>query len=470
MSNYYEYREVKVMIARELMKLERWKVYDYHEDESDLMTDYFCPASWGGLAEKNGYLLCVDIHGEQQQQEIRKYNTSNFYDKSIEEKIQKLENMTVQRGASEGEEKTARASIEKLQKKAEQERENSNKYSVIGLKPGHMGNPPKCNWHIEKDGVVLAKGNGILKYNSISNYFEYPQYKETLELFKKDKSAYAKKYTQDLILNEYYKTEEEAKKCTESHIKTLEEDLKLVNKFNNFINKLDTTCGCLVGEGDIVEYEKIMVTEYKKELKIVETTEGSIKEGQLFILKNSFNYNCYKGLVYRIHETEHNGRKFYHAYKLNKKHNKECTGTASSNNKWCGFGENFMKWIKEGAISWCELQEIQVPYEVEKVVKKTIKTEKKIKSDNKEEIVKELQKNINQIEYEIEKSEHTKTHEVLWLVRIKNTLNKEEFAELKQIFATIKGYYSSFTHSFIFKDNPTEKIHKIMKEQEKDNK
>ena len=35
MSTYYDYREVGVMIAHKLMKMEGWKVYGYHADQSD---------------------------------------------------------------------------------------------------------------------------------------------------------------------------------------------------------------------------------------------------------------------------------------------------------------------------------------------------------------------------------------------------------------------------------------------------
>jgi hypothetical protein len=61
MSTYYEYREVGVMIAHKLMSMEGWKVYGYHADESDSMTDYYSPAYWNGIAEKNGYVLCVNV-------------------------------------------------------------------------------------------------------------------------------------------------------------------------------------------------------------------------------------------------------------------------------------------------------------------------------------------------------------------------------------------------------------------------
>ena len=83
MSNYYDYREVKVMIAHKLMAMDGWKVYGYKEDRSDSMTDYYDPANWNGVAEKNGYVLCVDVYGAAQPEEIRKYNYDVFSNENI---------------------------------------------------------------------------------------------------------------------------------------------------------------------------------------------------------------------------------------------------------------------------------------------------------------------------------------------------------------------------------------------------
>lgn len=119
MSNYYGYRDVKVMIAHKLMKMDGWQVYGYHADESDSMIEYYNPASWGGVAEKNGYILCVKVFGETKQEEIRKYNHDAFkYDCTITDKIQKLEQMTVERGASEQEEISAKMMIKRLHKRS----------------------------------------------------------------------------------------------------------------------------------------------------------------------------------------------------------------------------------------------------------------------------------------------------------------------------------------------------------------
>lgn len=468
MSNYYDYREVKVMIAHKLMAIEGWKVYGYKEDRSDSMTDYWDPANWDGIAEKNGYILCVDVYGAAEPQEIRKYNYSGFtYDRSIAEKIKKLEAMTVERGASEAEEVSAKLSIERLQKKAEEATENANKYIVVGTVPGHMAHPPKMNWHIEKDGIIIAKGNGILKFAHIWKYYNYNRDMEWLNEYKKDKKSYADKYTQDLVNRGYYNSEEDARRNTERHLEDLEEDIKLMDKFETFINKLDTTCGGLLGEGDGVIYEKITVTEYKKENKVVEDKNGSVKEGQLFILKSNFNYGCYKGLVYRIHETERNGQKHYHAYKLNRKLTKECTGNAIRNNYWffgSGDSECLTKWIEKGSIAWCHIEEVKTPYEVEKVVKKTIKAEKKNTTSTTTETAQSEETDINAYTYEVSEGTDTRTGEKIFLVKIVEKLSREEYITVNKYIKSLGGYYSKFKHAFLFKENPSEKLNTTITE------
>lgn len=468
MSNYYDYREVKVMIAHKLMAMEGWKVYGYKEDQSDSMTDYYDPDNWDGVAEKNGYILCVDVYGATKPQEIRKYNYSGFtYDHSIAEKIKKLEAMTVERGASEAEEASAKSSIERLQKKAEEATENAGKYIVVGTIPGHMAHPPKMNWHIEKDGVIIAKGNGILKFAHIWKYYSYCRDMEWLNEYKQDKKAYADKHTKDLINRGYYDTEEGARKSTERHIEDLEEDIKLIDKFEAFINKIDTTCGGLLGEGDGIIYEKITVTEYKKENKVVEDIAGSIKEGQLFILKSNFNYGCYKGLVYRIHETEGNGQKHYHAYKLNGKLTKECIGNASRNNYWfvgSGNSECLTKWIDKGSIAWCHIEEVKTPYEVEKVVKKTIKAEKKNDTSTTTETSQTEEASVNAYTYEVSEDTDTRTGEKIYLVKIAEKLSHEEYITVNKYIKSLGGYYSKFKHAFLFKENPAEKLNATIAE------
>ena len=472
MSNYYDYREVKVMIAHKLMSMDGWKVYGYTPDQSDSMTDYWSPAHWDGIAEKNGYILCVNVYGASEPQEIRKYNYSGFtYDRSIAEKIKKLEAMTVERGASEAEEASAKLSIERLQKKAEEAAENREKYIVVGMIPGHMAHPPKMNWHIEKDGVIIAKGNGILKFSSLWKYYDYDRSMEPVREYKKDKNAFAKKHTQDILWRGYYKNEDEAQKSTERYIEGLEKDIKLIDKFEAFINKIDTNCGGLLGEGDGIIYEKVTVTEYKKENKIVEDATGSIKEGQLFILKSNFNYGCYKGLVYRIHETEYNGNITYYAYKLNGKLTKECTGNSSRNNYWfvgSGDSEFLIKWIEKGAIAWCHIEEVKTPYEVEKVVKRKVKAEKKNTASTAAETAQTEETNVNSYTYEISEDTDTRTGEKIFLVRVAEKLSREEYKTVNKYIKSLGGYYSRFKRAFLFRENPIEKLNGTVTEIEKE--
>lgn len=469
MSTYYEYKDVKVMIAHKLMNVEGWKVYGYSPNESDSMTDYYSPAHWGGIAEKNGYILCVDVCGAREPEEIRKYNYSGFsYDNKIMEKIAKLETMTVERGASEQEEASAKTSIERLQKKAETATENNNKYTVIGTIPGHIAHPSRCNWHIEKNGIIIAKGNGILKYSSIDSYYSYENYMKDYKEFKTlGADAWEKENTKYLLNHSYhYETEEDAIKGAKYNRERLEKDIILIEEFEKFISKLDTTCGGLLGEGDGTIYEKVTVTEYKKELKAFDTETGSIAEGQLFKLKSNFNYGHNKGQVFRIHETEYNGRKSYHAYKLNGKRTKECTGNADTSNQWRTFSEKFLKWIEEGTISWCELQEVKTPYEVEKVVKKTIKTEKKSGAEGK--TIEETQKTANNYTYEVSVDVDTRTNEKIYLVKVVEKLNREEYLQVNKYIKSLGGYYSKFKHAFLFSKNPAEALNAVINEPEQE--
>lgn len=454
-STYYDYRDVKVMIAHKLMSMDGWKVYGYKPDESDSMTDYYSPAYWEGIAEKNGYILCVDVYGASDPKEIREYNYNNFtYSKDIREKIAKLEQMTVERGASQQEEESAKMMIKRLQQKAEQEADNRNKYIVIGIIPGHQAHPPKCNWHIEKDGVIVAKGNGILKYANVYNYYNYSSYMEDLNEYKKDKEAYKQKYINNIMARYSYYSEEQADKDANYHIDQLEKDIKLIDQFEQFIRKIDSTCGGMIGEGEHVIYEKIKVTEYKTENKAIEITTGSIKEGQCFILKSNFTYGKNKGYVYRIHERDYNGQKQYYAYKLNGKLTKECTGNANQANYWfigsCEH-DNLTKWINKGSIAWCEIKEVKTPYEVEKVIKKVVKPKVSEQQTTEEQPKAESNNNLT---YDIKEDVDTRDNSKIFVVKVKEKLNKDEYIKVNNRMKSLGGYYSKFKHGFIFKDYP----------------
>jgi hypothetical protein len=58
--------------------------------------------------------------------------------------------------------------------------------------------------------------------------------------------------------------------------------------------------------------------------------------------------------------------------------------------------------------------------------------------------------------FSVTESEHTKTHEKIYLVKCLVTLSREDYLLLNSEIKKLGGYYSKFTHSFIFKNDPTE--------------
>jgi hypothetical protein len=58
--HWTERRRAKVNIALGL-QAQGWQLHGFKEDRSDSITDYYDPASWDGIAEKDGYVVVVDV-------------------------------------------------------------------------------------------------------------------------------------------------------------------------------------------------------------------------------------------------------------------------------------------------------------------------------------------------------------------------------------------------------------------------
>lgn len=464
MSTYYEYRDVKVMIAHKLMNLEGWTVYGYKADESDSMTDYYDPAYWGGVAEKNGYVLCVNVYGASEGEDIKKYTNANAVDRSIYDKITKLEEMTVERGATEAEQATAQKRIDVLKTKLSEQEEQAKKYVVVGHIPAHMANPPRMNWHIEKDGKYIAKGNGILKYSAVHSYYTYGSYSESMKNFKENPQKWLEDLTDDFIMRGTYDTEKRCREVAQYRFNEMQKDAKLVEQFENFVNKLDVMCGGMIGNGEQETYKTVTVTEYKTEIKAKETERGEVAEGQCFIVKSSyFNQGIRRGYVYRIHTDQcPDGTTYYTAYKLNGKLTKECHGMTTASNSWFIGEKNgisyskFMKFIDEGALNWCELEEVKTPHEVEKVVKNTVKASRGTKTTATETSATDEEFNADNYTFEILEDTDTRDNSKIYLVKVAEKLSREEYLQMNKYIKSLGGYYSKFKHAFLFKDDPTE--------------
>lgn len=468
MSNYYEYRDVGVKIAHRLMNMNGWKVFGYKPNNSDAMTDYWDPASWDGIAIKNGYTFVFNKSYEEKEKhyKILKKSKRDTYESNISEnneikkKISKLKNMTMEKGASQQEEDTAKNIIKKLERKLydnkDVDSETNNELCENVVVPAHLANPPRCNWHIEKDGIIIAKGSGLLKFYGVydlTNERCQQDWQNFNNLTKEEwisKNKYNHYYNYNVDLNAVYDRKKDK--------------FLLLEKFNQFIFKIDTTCGGMVGdENEFYVYEKVKVTEYKKENKAIKTENGSIKNGQCFKLISNFNHGCYSGLVYRINETKFttkNGEVVtsFTGWKLNGKLTKECHGQANKNNSFYIDKVHFMKWIEKGSIVWCDIVEENIPYEVEKVVKKKKNANKKRNNNgNDNSNSPDNMKEIN-VTFTIKEDVDTRDNSKLWVVKINQKISRDEYLKVNEFMRGIGGYYSRFKHGFIFKEDVTNKI------------
>jgi|GEM_PF-1957962 len=164
MTNYYDKQSAKVALMH-VLENNGWTIFGYTPDASDAMTDYWSPAHWDGVATKDGFVLLVDQYSTSNSgREVRSYNynangTANNYDK-----IKKLEATMNDEASSENEKEVAFKKIEKLKEVQE------TSYTVEYVFPTFSHKTPKMSmWHIEKDGEILAKGNGLISSYDTNN-------------------------------------------------------------------------------------------------------------------------------------------------------------------------------------------------------------------------------------------------------------------------------------------------------------
>lgn len=462
---YYQYKDVKVNIAHRLFNMEGWTVYGYSADNSDPYTDYYDPAYWGGIATKNGYILCVDQYQAEKEYK-REYTVYSEDNHENAEKIAKLEKMTQANGASASEEATAKAAIKKLQ-----EKKKAGEVTKIDYRPGHMANPPRCNWHIEKDGIIIDKGTGLLKFASvpdISNSYELEKWQKFNNLTRED---WIKETAAD-YMSRWNENEEEATRSAESAYNSAIETYKLLDKFNILLNRFNTVAGGMVGNTgeNGYTYEVRKVTKYKKVYKFIPTESGSFKEGQCFQLKSSFNYGCFSGYVYMF-KSCFDGQ-CVRGQRVSLKTNKIRTGTATASNSFGYYAadgaeethgrdkEKFLKWIETGAIVWGEVIEVMEPYEVEKTFK--------VDADGNEYKPKKAEAPAaeeNEINYIISEDIDTRDNSKIFVVKLSALASPEQFKTIREQMKTAGGYYSRFKRGFIFKEDPSQALNQAPQEE-----
>ncbi|OMD67624.1 hypothetical protein [Paenibacillus odorifer] len=245
---YGDKREAKVKIMSRLVD-KGWKVFGYSPDQSDSMVDYYHPAHWEGIATKNGYTLLIDIcnynlslSGKEQREYI--YSSKRA---ATSERIEKLTALMNDAASTENEKASCAVLIEKEQEKAGIQPE----YKVTEVYPVFThANPKGTTWHIEKDGQIIAKGNGVFATN-------------TYDWENEEKSA----------------AEQKEEKLT-----------ALINR----IEKALTDCDALRPEVVKVPVKTTQVVEKT----ITEVTEADIKEGFTIMMKVGYTHGKNKGNKY----------------------------------------------------------------------------------------------------------------------------------------------------------------------------
>ncbi|PYE51614.1 hypothetical protein HUB98_06240 [Paenibacillus barcinonensis] len=314
--HYLDKQEAKVNIMYKLVD-SGWQVFGYKQDESDSMVDYYSPASWSGVATKNGYVLLVDVckyNLSDSGREVRKYdyNKQSYVANS---RIEKLTAMMNDAASTENEKASCAVLIEKEIEKANVEPS----YTVIETYPTFaFANPKGASWHIEKDGQIIAKGNGVYATN-------------TYDWENKEKSASQQK-----------------EEKVSSLIKRIEKAL--------------SDCDALKPEIVKVPVKTIQVVEKS----VNEVTEADIKEGFTFAMKVGYTHGASKGNRYTLIHIDQQFNK-YHTFAKLGKNNKP---SKSIDKSWSLSVDKINSLLGKGHIAVIEFVEV-TEYVEKTVYKKT---------------------------------------------------------------------------------------------------
>lgn len=321
--NYYDFREAKVNIAHTLMT-KGWEVFGYSPDQSDSMTDYYCPASWSnGIASKNGYVLLVDVSSLSDSGRTVTKRSFNGTTKDVQSKIAKLQNMTTDKGASQQEEESAKAAIEKL---LEKQNEGWTE-EVVAIYPEFKNvNPSTSKWHIEKDGVLVDKGTGIGKFSDLP-------------------------YNWDGTRNH----EDEDKQ------KAINAFNKFISRIEKIVNTITVTDGSEVGSADVETMQLVTEQVTKTVTRPVQVDKENIEVGDYL----KFAHRGGFWLVTNIYEVNGKTRISYEnvgSEKRGYRQLKNCT-------RYYDLEERMMKSIQEGKTIVHQMTTFDEVTEVEKWVK-----------------------------------------------------------------------------------------------------
>ena len=179
MTHYVDRRNEVAELGQALARL-GWKLYGWTADQSDSMTDYCSPEHWDGIATKQGAVCVVDLSA--------KHRSSTEKSGKSSEHATKLEHgpCSICNGTGKLVRDTLASTVHRIdfgtgklvpvsQTPAEKagdtcrhcegtgQREESRHYEkpLDDPWPTFQANPGASNWHVERDGKILAKGTGL---------------------------------------------------------------------------------------------------------------------------------------------------------------------------------------------------------------------------------------------------------------------------------------------------------------------
>jgi hypothetical protein len=304
--SYYDNQESVANIYVGLVE-RGWNCFGYKADESDSMTDYWSPARWEGIAEKNGFVLLIDVYSTSQSgyKVTKKGYTADF------SKIAKLQATINDKAASPNEKETSQKIIDQMLAKQKESEVVIAEYPVF-----KNANPKGCNWHIEKDGNIIAKGKGAFQCDG----YLFASYRE-----------------------------------------------ETMKKVNAFIDKIESK---IKGTEQLEAVQQEVI---KKVIKPVETTvnvNNFVKDQTIIKLNSGFTGGHYKGELLQFVNSHTYNRKgeevtTYTFVKLGKKY-QQLKMHGAANNTLTLDVKNLEKWLNDSSILTMELKE------VEEVIYKTV--------------------------------------------------------------------------------------------------
>lgn len=421
MSNYYSMEKSKVNLSRAL-EVNGWTVFGYRADESDSMTDYYCPASWDGVAKKGDFIFVCDnknAYYSNYRKVIRIYNKNALQvTERDQRRLESLKNVTVERGASEQEAATAQKAIKEIESRLETTETYTEEIKEVF--PEYKANPANYNWHIQDTkGNILAMGRGLSGFDFYSWQWNF----------------------------ENKKAERES------------EDLKeKVNVLYNLVDKIEKVIknpkSMFVNQGEKVE--KTLIKPIKQDRKNIEVGDvlSFSYHGHYWEVVDSFQSYSKNGesLTCFTYELLGSAKRGYK--RLNGKSVKRYYNTEKS----------LLEGIERGKVAIHKLEEVTETETKDKWVKvpyihfKEEKTSDMLTSGEVLQDLHEVQesRSVEAASYDFTVIEDTDTRDDsrIYVVKCSNKLDRAEYIKLNNYIRSLGGYYSKFKHGFIFKKNP----------------